>query len=134
MKHEKKGKCFFTFGLKTVRTLISVAQRNIVCNAIEQSTQLSFHRVKQTRWNVFTCFPRHKIQKFFTIAQSSSFRTFSAASFSNVLKTSSIAAFTTLNSSRIPLSDGSALGSYGSRGGESFAAQRYRSFKKYKDK
>jgi hypothetical protein len=59
---------------------------------------------------------RHKITKLFTITQSSSFRTFSTTSFNKVLTASSIVVFTTLNSSRIPLSDGSASGSYGSGG------------------
>jgi hypothetical protein len=60
--------------------------------------------------------------------------TFFAASFSNVLMASSIAAFTTLNSSRIPFSDGFASGSYGSGGGESSAAQRDRSVMNYEGK
>jgi hypothetical protein len=47
-------------------------------------------------------FLRHKIRKVFTIVQSSSFKTFSAASFSKVVTSSFIAAFTALNSSRIP--------------------------------
>jgi hypothetical protein len=39
----------------------------------------------------------------------------------SVFSPSSIAAFTSLNSSRISFSDGSASGSYGSGGGESLA-------------
>jgi hypothetical protein len=79
-------------------------------------------------------FTKHKIREVFTIVQSSSFKTFSAASFSKVLTASSIDAFTTLNSSRIPLSAGSASESYGSGGGESSAARRHRSVKKYEAK
>jgi hypothetical protein len=54
--------------------------------------------------------------------QLSSFRHFSATSFSSLSTALSNAAFTTLNSLRIPFSDGSALGSYGSGGGESSGA------------
>jgi hypothetical protein len=54
--------------------------------------------------------------------QSSSFSTFSVALFSSLSTASFIAAFTTLNSSTIPFSHRSALGSYGSGGRESSIA------------
>jgi hypothetical protein len=59
-------------------------------------------------------FPRHKIGKAFSIVQSSSFKTFSAVSFSKVLKASSIVVFTTLTSSRISLRAGLVSRSYSS--------------------
>jgi hypothetical protein len=66
------------------------------------------------------------LQYFSHTDQSSFFRTFSAASFRSFYTASSIAAFTILNSSKLPFRVGSVSGSYGSGGGESSAAPKYK--------
>jgi hypothetical protein len=56
----------------------------------------------------------------------SSFRTLSAASFNSLSTTSSMASLAILIISSASFTDGSVSGSYGSRGGESSAALKYK--------
>jgi hypothetical protein len=87
MKREKKGGVFSPSVPQRYAHQFHIAQRNIVHNSIERSTQLYLLTTKHKLLNVFYMSTRHKIGKVFTTVQSSYLRTFSTATFSKVLTT-----------------------------------------------
>jgi hypothetical protein len=110
MKREKKGRCLFAYRLK---------------NGTYEDFTLYEEIYYSMRYKVDNCFLHNKssTQKFYKKYKiySSSFRICLAASFNSLFTASSTASFAILITSREPFKAGSALGSYGSGGGESSA-------------
>jgi hypothetical protein len=106
-KHEKKGRCFFAEGSKTVCEQISRIVKKYI-TVIYMSRQL-FHT--------------SNITKYYYIKVYSSLRIFSAASFNNLSTTSSIIEFAILLRFSASFISKSARGLYGSGSGDSSAVE-----------
>jgi hypothetical protein len=111
MKHEKKGRCFFAEGSKTVCVQISRIVKKYI-TVIYMSHQL-FHTSNITKYSY------NKVTKYYYKKVYSSLRIFSAASFNNLLTTSSLIEFAMPIMSSASFISGSARGLYGSGSGDS---------------
>jgi hypothetical protein len=116
VKHEKKGRCFFTEDSKTVCIKFNASQRTELQVIYTLNSKICTS-------NIIVFIQQSYIDrlKMFLLYQSS-FRTFSAISFNNLLTTSS-----TIDSAILMISiaffiSGSARGSNGSGGGDNSAA------------
>jgi hypothetical protein len=114
-KHEKKGRCFFAEGSKTVRMQISRIVKKCI-TVIYISHQL-FHTPNITKYSY------NKVTMYYYSKVYSSLRIFSAASFNNLSTTSSIIEFAMLITSSASFFSGSARGLYGSGSGDSSAVE-----------
>jgi AAA+ ATPase superfamily predicted ATPase len=114
-KHEKKGRCFFAEGSKTVCEQISRIVKKYI-TVIYMSRQL-FHTSNITKYS------HNKVTKYYYIKVYSSLRIFSAASFNNLSTTSSIIEFAILLRFSASFISKSARGLYGSGSGDSSAVE-----------